>query len=183
MLRRLATSQLVRLSRAASAESELILERLSGEDKGIAVISFNRPKAMNSFSKNMVKCMREAIEGTTIWLQELSWIPSFRCQVRPRTPSCCCPKHLSQSFLHRCWFERTRWHDSRRSRTVRSHSPPNGTRFLWPSRSYYRRHRWLCPWRRTGICTQCWHEVFLVPHFKISKKNLLELHLLLPKWD
>ncbi|CBY31523.1 unnamed protein product [Oikopleura dioica] len=63
MLRSFArSSQLFRLSRAASAESELILERLSGDDKGIAVISFNRPKAMNSFSKNMVKCMREAID-------------------------------------------------------------------------------------------------------------------------
>jgi len=63
MLRSFArSSQIFRLSRAASAESELILERLSGDDKGIAVISFNRPKAMNSFSKNMVKCMREAID-------------------------------------------------------------------------------------------------------------------------
>ena len=64
MLRSFArSSQILRLSRAASAESELILERLSGDDKGIAVISFNRPKAMNSFSKNMVKCMRQAIDG------------------------------------------------------------------------------------------------------------------------
>lgn len=88
MLRSFArSSQIFRLSRAASAESELILERLSGDDKGIAVISFNRPKAMNSFSKNMVKCMRQAIDGQFfLSLFLLVFHSSF--QTSNSTPNC-----------------------------------------------------------------------------------------------
>ena len=52
---------LVRPVRFAAAAPEMILERLEGEDAGIAVMSFNRPKAMNSINKNMVKLLSDSI--------------------------------------------------------------------------------------------------------------------------
>jgi len=48
--------------RFASAKPEMFLEKLEGDDAGIAVMNFNRPKAMNSISKNMVKLLVESIE-------------------------------------------------------------------------------------------------------------------------
>merc|ERR1712142_538266 len=49
--------------RFASSDSsnELIVERLSGDDEGIAIIGFNRPKAMNSLSKNLLGLFKDAI--------------------------------------------------------------------------------------------------------------------------
>lgn len=54
------------LSRASfqirrAASSEFTLEKLTGADAGIAIMSINRPKAMNSFSRSMVNATKEAI--------------------------------------------------------------------------------------------------------------------------
>ena len=48
--------------RFAAAKAEMFLEKLEGDDAGIAVMNFNRPGAMNSISKNMVKLLVESIE-------------------------------------------------------------------------------------------------------------------------
>lgn len=53
---------LARPTRFASAAPEMILERLEGKDAGIAVMSFNRPKAMNSINKNMVQLLSDSIK-------------------------------------------------------------------------------------------------------------------------
>ena len=46
----------------AALANEMVLERLKGENEGIAVMGFNRPKAMNSLSRNMVNLLKEAIQ-------------------------------------------------------------------------------------------------------------------------
>ena len=53
---------LARPARYASSAPEMILERLEGNDAGIAVMSFNRPKAMNSINKNMVQLLSDSIK-------------------------------------------------------------------------------------------------------------------------
>jgi len=50
------------VSSSQDSSSELILERLTGDDEGIAIIGFNRPKAMNSLSKNLLGLFKDAIE-------------------------------------------------------------------------------------------------------------------------
>ncbi|PIK54506.1 putative methylglutaconyl-CoA hydratase, mitochondrial-like [Apostichopus japonicus] len=42
-------------------DSVLQMQYLEGDDKGIAVIGLNRPEAMNSFSKNLVQKLEDAI--------------------------------------------------------------------------------------------------------------------------
>jgi len=76
MLRR-AVFHCRRASAAASASApssgnEMILERLSGADAGVAVMSFNRPEAMNSFSRAMVALLKQAI-------QDCKFDPNLRC--------------------------------------------------------------------------------------------------------
>lgn len=51
---------------SSDSSSELILERLSGDDEGIAIIGFNRPKAMNSLSKNLLGLFKDAINDVKV---------------------------------------------------------------------------------------------------------------------
>ena len=53
---------------SSDSSSELILERLSGDDEGIAIIGFNRPKAMNSLSKNLLGLFKDAIDDVKVSL-------------------------------------------------------------------------------------------------------------------
>ena len=50
----------IRLSSRFSSD-EIVLQRLSGDQEGIAVIGLNRPKAMNSMSKNLVNLFEDAL--------------------------------------------------------------------------------------------------------------------------
>ena len=53
---------------SSDASSELVLERLTGDDEGIAIIGFNRPKAMNSLSKNLLGLFKDAIDDVKVSL-------------------------------------------------------------------------------------------------------------------
>ena len=55
-----------RRSSSASLANEMVLERLDGADTGIAVMTFNRPKAMNSLSRNMVQQLKTAIQDCRV---------------------------------------------------------------------------------------------------------------------
>ena len=46
--------------------SELVLERLTGDMEGVAVIGFNRPKALNSLSKNLLALFLEAVNEVKV---------------------------------------------------------------------------------------------------------------------
>jgi len=67
-LRRLAATSTRLAARAmssanlASPERDLVLQRLEGEDAGIAIMGFNRAKAKNSLSRNLVVQFEEALE-------------------------------------------------------------------------------------------------------------------------
>ena len=50
----------IRLSSRFSSD-EIVLQRLTGDQEGIAVIGLNRPKAMNSMSKNLVNLFEDAL--------------------------------------------------------------------------------------------------------------------------
>jgi len=56
---------------SSDSSSELILERLSGDDEGIAIIGFNRPKAMNSLSKNLLGLFKDAINDVKVVLSPI----------------------------------------------------------------------------------------------------------------
>ncbi|KAF9909178.1 hypothetical protein BX616_011257 [Lobosporangium transversale] len=45
-----------------SEDKDCFLERLGGDDTGIAVINFNRPKAYNALSRKFVREFREALQ-------------------------------------------------------------------------------------------------------------------------
>ncbi|KAG0229211.1 hypothetical protein BGW41_003151 [Actinomortierella wolfii] len=47
---------------APPADKECFLERLTGDDQGIAVINFNRPKAFNALSRKFVNEFRDALK-------------------------------------------------------------------------------------------------------------------------
>lgn len=51
------------LASEVNSDNELIVEYLEEEDKGIVVLGFNRPKAMNALSKNLVKEFTEVIDA------------------------------------------------------------------------------------------------------------------------
>ena len=58
---------LIRLSSRFSSD-EIVLQRLSGDQEGIAVIGLNRPKAMNSMSKNLVNLFEDALLDVSYWI-------------------------------------------------------------------------------------------------------------------
>ncbi|KAF9574316.1 hypothetical protein EC968_006823 [Mortierella alpina] len=49
-------------SQPAAQDKECYLERLTGDDQGIAVLNFNRPKAFNALSRKFVGEFRSALE-------------------------------------------------------------------------------------------------------------------------
>merc|ERR1712168_760839 len=51
------------LASEVNSDNELIVEYLEEEDKGIVVLGFDRPKAMNALSKNLVKEFTEVIDA------------------------------------------------------------------------------------------------------------------------
>lgn len=53
---------LISSSTVGGSDDELSVQRLQGDDHGIVVLGLNRPKAMNSFSKSLVKKFEENVE-------------------------------------------------------------------------------------------------------------------------
>ena len=61
-------SRHIRLSSRFSSD-ELVVNRLSGDHEGIAVIGLNRPKAMNSMSKNLVNLFEGALNEVSLKIE------------------------------------------------------------------------------------------------------------------
>ncbi len=69
---------------SAPSGDELIVERLTGDDEGIAVFGFNRPAAKNSFSRRLINMLEEA-------LNDVRFDPSVRALIfRSTTPGIFC---------------------------------------------------------------------------------------------
>ena len=62
-MKKISTSAILRLSEDVPKKDELIVDYLDGKRAGIVVFGLNRPEAKNSFSKNLVGQLIDAVEA------------------------------------------------------------------------------------------------------------------------
>ena len=62
-MKKISTSAILRLSEDVPKKNELIVDYLDGKRSGIVVFGLNRPEAKNSFSKNLVFQLIDAVEA------------------------------------------------------------------------------------------------------------------------
>ena len=62
-MKKFSTSAILRLSEDVPKKDELIVDYLDGKRAGIVVFGLNRPEAKNSFSKNLVGQLIDAVEA------------------------------------------------------------------------------------------------------------------------
>ena len=62
-MKKISTSAILRLSEDVPKKNELVVDYLDGKRSGIVVFGLNRPEAKNSFSKNLVFQLIDAVEA------------------------------------------------------------------------------------------------------------------------